>query len=88
MASSAESIDDAKNGLIFMQEMIELMKNTNSPENFVTNYLPLTAIPLLTPTLEIPIRFPVATAQFGKQLQETQGVNTNEFVLTLYIVIV
>jgi hypothetical protein len=74
MASSAETNDDAENGLIFMQEMIEFMKNTNSLENS-QNPLPLTIIPLLISPLKKLISFTVATAQFGKQLHRTQGVN-------------
>lgn len=86
MASSAESIDDAENGLNFMQDMIEFMRNTNSLEASTTHHIPLTVIPLLTPSLEKPISFPVATAQFGKQLHGTQGVN-KYFVFNLYILL-
>jgi len=75
MASSAESSDDAENGLIFMQEMVDFMKNTNSFENSVNHHLPLTVIPLVNSPLKNLISFTVATAQFGKQLHETQGVN-------------
>ncbi len=75
MASSAESIDDAENGLMFMQEMLEFMKNTNSAQNSMSQHLPLNAIPLLIPSLKKPVSFTVATAQFGKQLHKTLGVN-------------
>jgi hypothetical protein len=79
MASSAESSDDAENGLIFMQEMVDFMKNTNSFENSVNHHLPLTVIPLVNSPLKNLISFTVATAQFGKQLHETQGVNIDLF---------
>jgi hypothetical protein len=73
MASSAESNDDAENGLIFMREMIELMKDTNSFNHH--QHLPLTVIPLMNTLLKKLIHFTVATAQFGKPLHQTQGVN-------------
>ncbi len=73
MASSAESNDDAENGLIFMREMIELMKDTNSFNHH--QHLPLTVIPLINTLLKKLIHFTVATAQFGKPLHQTQGVN-------------
>jgi hypothetical protein len=75
MTSSAESINDAESGLIFMQEMLELMKNPNFVENSATKHLPSNVIPLLIPSLEKPVSFTVGTAQFGKQLHGTQGVN-------------
>jgi hypothetical protein len=74
MASSAESNDDAENGLIFMQEMMELMKYTNPFENSINHHLSLTVIPLIDSPLKKVISFSVATAQFGKQLYGTQGV--------------
>jgi hypothetical protein len=70
MASTAESSDDAENGLIFMREMIELMKDTNS----INHHLPLVVIPLINTPLNKLISFTVAHAQFGKQLHQTQGV--------------
>jgi len=73
VASSAESIDDAENGLAFMQEMVELMKTTNSFEN-VHRHLPLTVVPLVQTRSRRTTRFLVATAQFGKQLHRTQGI--------------
>jgi hypothetical protein len=73
--SNAVTIDDAGAGVIFMQEMIEFMKIANSLENSVNQYLPLSVIPLLLPALEKPISLTVATAQFGKQLHGTEGVN-------------
>jgi hypothetical protein len=81
MISSAESTDDAEYGYIFMQEMIDLMKNTKSFENSLTQHLPLTVIPLLNSPLEKLINFTVATAQFGKQLHGTQGVFTFIFLI-------
>ena len=85
IASSAESIDDAENGLNFMQEMLELMKDTNPFENSPTHHLPSTVIPLLTSSLNTPIRFTVATAQFGKQLHGTQGVHIHPYVILICI---
>ena len=76
MASSAESSDGAANGLIFMREMLELVKNTRP-----LDHQPLsTIIPLLNTAEKKLIIFPVATAQFGKQLHRTQGV----IMLALY----
>ena len=72
MASTAESSDDAENGLIFMREMIELMKDTTS---FNQHHLPLSVIPLINTPLNKLISLTVAYAQFGKQLHRTQGVN-------------
>lgn len=72
VASTAESVDDAENGLVFMQEMIEFMKNTKSSENSINQHFPLSVIPLVS--LEKPIKFSVGSAQFGKQLHGTQGV--------------
>ncbi|CAF4579726.1 unnamed protein product [Rotaria sp. Silwood1] len=84
IASNAESIDDAENGLIFMQDMIELMKNTNTVENSLTYHIPLTVIPLIIPLLENPISFTVITAQFGKQLHDTQGIFAQLYVVEPY----
>ncbi len=81
MASSAESSDDAENGLIFMQEMIELMKSTNPFENSLNHHLPLTVIPLINSPLNKLISLTVATAQFGKQLHGTQGVKIYLFFI-------
>ncbi|UJR14515.1 hypothetical protein I4U23_001511 [Adineta vaga] len=76
MASTADSIDDAENGLHFMQEMIEFMKNTNLHDNSLIHRIPLSVIPLLiSSSSKKSIRFPVAAAQFGQQLHGTQGVN-------------
>lgn len=75
ISSSAESIDDAENGLLFMQEMIEFMKNTNSLDTSQINHLPLTVIPLTMTSFDKPIKFIVSTAQFGKQLHGSQGVS-------------
>ncbi len=74
MASTAESSDDAENGLIFMREMIELMKDTNSINHHHHHHLPLVVIPLINTPLNKLISFTVAHAQFGKQLHQTQGV--------------
>lgn len=73
MASRAQSKEDAQNGLIFMQELLELMKNAN-PSETSDHSLPLTVIPLIqTPDRKL-IRFTVASAQFGPQLHHTTGV--------------
>jgi hypothetical protein len=61
-----------------MQEMIELMKNTNGTglsSLEINQYLPLTVIPLITSPLTKLTRFPVGPAQFGKQLHGKLGVN-------------
>ncbi|CAF2734206.1 unnamed protein product [Rotaria sp. Silwood2] len=81
MASSAESIDDAENGLIFMQDMIELIKETNTFENSLTHHIPLNVIPLIISSLENPFSFNVAPAQFGKQLHDTQGIFAQLYVV-------
>ncbi|CAF5193713.1 unnamed protein product, partial [Rotaria magnacalcarata] len=73
ISSSAESIDDAENGIVFMQEMIELMKHTNTMDNFQIYPSLLSVIPLMIPSLDKSMEFIVSTAQFGKQLHKTQG---------------
>ncbi|CAF3956559.1 unnamed protein product [Adineta steineri] len=81
MASAAESTNDAEAGLSFMQEMIELMKNTNLFRNSIKHFKPLTVIPLLE---KKSISFTVAPAQFGKQLHETQGMFAQLYVVQPY----
>ena len=74
MASHAQSKEDAKNGLIFMQELLELMKNDKLSETSSDHPLPLSVIPLIDmPEKTLP-RLTVASAQFGKQLYRTTGV--------------
>ncbi|CAF1398312.1 unnamed protein product [Rotaria sordida] len=84
LSSNAESIDDAENGLIFMQEMIELTNNTNTFENSLTYHLPLTVIPLVIPSLEKAVSFIVSNAQFGKQLHDTQGIFAQLYIVEPY----
>lgn len=77
MASSADSADDAENGLHFMHELLELMKNPEFSKKPVDDQGPLTVMPLLAfKSSERAIRFTVASAQFGPQLHETQGVSS------------
>jgi len=81
IASNAASMDDADNGLIFMQEMIDLMKTGNSMGHFSSPDSPFIAqqslhlIPLVSP----PTAFAVGTAQFGRQLHGTIGVSTRDW---------
>ncbi|CAF3706209.1 unnamed protein product [Rotaria socialis] len=81
ISSSAESIDDAENGIVFMQEMIELMEHTNTMDNFQTYHSSLSVIPLMIPSLDRPMKFIVYTAQFGKQLHKTQGIFAQLYVV-------
>jgi mannosidase alpha-like ER degradation enhancer 3 len=76
-SANAASNEDANDGLIFIQEMMDLMKNTNEISSSQTNrHLPLTVIPLLTSPLTKLIHLTVGPAQFGKQLHGRQGVNS------------
>ncbi len=77
-SANAASNEDADDGLIFIQEMMDLMKNTNDIDNLsleTNRYLPLTVIPLVTSPLTKLIHLPVGPAQFGKQLHGKLGVN-------------
>lgn len=74
MASRAQSKEDAKNGLIFMQELLELMKNDKLFETSSDHSIPLAVIPLIDMPEKRLHRLTVASAQFGKQLYRTTGV--------------
>ncbi len=81
-SANAASHEDANDGLIFIQEMMNSMKNTNgiSQSSSESNQnLPLTVIPLVIPSLTKPIRFAVGSAQFGRQLHGKSGVNKSSF---------
>lgn len=87
MASRAQSKVDAQNGLIFMQELLELMKNAHPAETFPDHSLPLTVIPLIAmPAHRKRIRFTVASAQFGPQLHHTTGVQSSFFRTSLSLI--
>ncbi len=79
-AANAASVEDADDGLVFIQEMMDLTNNTNelghSPSE-INHYLPLTVIPLINSSL---VRFPVGPAQFGRQLHGKQGVSLTALV--------
>ena len=77
-SGNAASHEDADDGLIFIQDMMDLMKNTNrldQTSSETNHHLPLTVIPLLTSSVTKLPRFYVGPAQFGRQLHGTQGVN-------------
>ncbi len=79
--ANAASNEDANDGLIFIQDMMELMKNTDGmgySSSETNHHLPLTVIPLTNSPL---VRFPVGPAQFGKQLHGKLGVN-KYFIIT------
>ncbi|CAF0994699.1 unnamed protein product [Didymodactylos carnosus] len=71
-SSQAASSEDANDGLLFMQEMIELMKH-NSMNSDSSQYHPLSVVPLLAQATVLPI-FKVGSAQFGQQLHKNYGI--------------
>lgn len=76
--ANAITTDDADDGLLFIQEMMELMKNANGPSQSsseINHHLPLTVIPLIKSSPKKLIRFPVGPAQFGTQMHGNPGVN-------------
>ncbi|CAF0742825.1 unnamed protein product [Adineta ricciae] len=81
IASTAQSLNDAEDGLHFMQEMIDFMKHTNANENSPLHRIPLSVIPISIPSSKIAFDFPVSTAQFGKQLHGTQGIFAQLYVV-------
>lgn len=74
MASHAQSREEAKNGLLFMQELLDLMKNEKLFETYPDHSSPLSIIPLIKTPDKTLFRLPVAAAQFGRQLHHTTGV--------------
>ncbi|CAF1134820.1 unnamed protein product [Adineta steineri] len=82
-SANAASHEDANNGLIFIQEMLDLMKNTNGLSQSSSeskHHLPLTVIPLINSSLTKPIRFSVGPAQFGQQLHGKLGIFAQLYV--------
>jgi hypothetical protein len=75
-SANAASTDDADDGLIFIQQMMDLMKNTNGigASSESNHHLPLSVFPLI-PSSTKPVGFSVGPAQFGKRLHGTLGVN-------------
>ena len=76
-SANAITTDDADDGLLFIQDMMELMKNTNGlgqSSTEISHLLPLTVIPLIKSPLNKLLRFPVGPAQFGEQLHGQRGV--------------
>ena len=78
-SANAASSNDADDGLLFIQEMMELMKNTNSlsATSEPNPHLPLSVIPLALSSLAIPLSLPVGPAQFGRQLHGKLGVTAS-----------
>ncbi|CAF3510385.1 unnamed protein product [Rotaria sp. Silwood1] len=84
-SANAASNEDANDGIIFIQDMMEFMKNMNelgqssSSEN--RYHLPLSVIPLVTSSpLTKLISFTVGSAQFGKQLHGKSGIFAQLYV--------
>ena len=78
-AVNAASHEDADDGLHFIQEMMDIMKNTNglTSASSQSNYhIPLSVIPLIDPSVTRPMSFPVGPAQFGRRLHGVPGVST------------
>ncbi|CAF1229558.1 unnamed protein product [Rotaria magnacalcarata] len=75
-AANAASHDDAEDGLLFVQEMMNLMKTTGLGQaSLESNYhMPLSVIPLVTPPLGKLVSLSVGSAQFGKQLHGKLGI--------------
>ena len=73
---NAASSDDADDGLLFIQEMMELMKTTdaNGPSSESNSHLPLSVIPIPFTTRSKPVRLLVGPAQFGPTLHGKPGV--------------
>ncbi|CAF1313573.1 unnamed protein product [Adineta ricciae] len=76
-SATAASHEDAEDGLLFIQEMMDMMKNINglNPTSSESNYhVPLSIIPLIDNTEEKRHSFAVGSAQFGKQLHGKSGI--------------
>ncbi len=74
-SANAASHEDANDGLIFIQDMMNSVNGISQSSSESNQNLPLTVIPLVIPSLKKPIRFNVGSAQFGKQLHGKLGVN-------------
>lgn len=91
--ANAATTDDADDGLLFIQDMMELMQNNNGlgqSSSEINHLLPLTVIPLIKSSPKKLIRFPVGPAQFGTQLHGKPGVknspiNHGRFHLFLFL---
>lgn len=77
-SAHAASSDDADDGLIFIQEMVDLMKNSDGTlSSEVNSHLPLSIIPLSLTTGKS-ARLIVGPAQFGRQMHGELGVKTSK----------
>ncbi len=74
---NAASTEDADDGLTFIQEMMDLMKDGDGIglTSETNHHLPLSVIPLITSSSTKPVGFTVGPAQFGQQLHGKLGVN-------------
>ena len=85
--ANAATTDDADDGLLFIQDMMELMQNTNGigqSSSEINHHLPLTVIPLIKSSPKKLIRFPVGPAQFGTKMHGNPGVkNSSKNHLTI-----
>lgn len=79
--ADAASHEDADNGVLFIQEMIDLTKNNGITASLTDakHNLPLTVIPLAIPPSKKLASFTVGAAQFGKQLFGQSGVCKSYF---------
>ncbi|CAF3499124.1 unnamed protein product [Rotaria socialis] len=75
-AANAASHEDAEDGLLFVQEMVNLMKTTGLGQASLesNHHMPLSVIPLVTPPLGKLVSLTVGCAQFGKQLHGKLGI--------------
>ncbi|CAF3906421.1 unnamed protein product [Rotaria sordida] len=82
-SANAASNEDADDGLLFIQEMMELMKNVNGigqSSSDTRHHLPLSVIPLVISPLTKLVSFTVGSAQFGKQLHGKAGIFAQLYV--------
>lgn len=84
---NAASSDDADDGLTFIHDMMELMKNTdgNGPVSESNYHLPLSVIPIALTSTAKPLRLLVGPAQFGRQLHGKSGVTTHAWRLSEHL---
>ncbi|UJR32279.1 hypothetical protein I4U23_019744 [Adineta vaga] len=82
-SANAASREDAENGLLFIQEMMDMMKNiteSNQSPLESTYHMPLTVIPLTNISEPKLLSFTVSSAQFGKQLYGKSGIFAQLYV--------